>query len=709
MAGDVKISYGSTGFEKVNEELIQLERTGGGAHAWFKPLQSSLIEAERAGESFVSKLSSGLQSVASVAGGVVGEIAKIAVGITAVTGVIGGAATIAFASWSKSILTTTESFRMLEISLYGALKSWESVNKVSEFAKKYSAEYPAMYKDVMQAMQSFAYIPSMKPMLEKGDVTEMKKMMDIVQALTTMRPEQGTQGALFALREALSGNWRSLQMRFDLPIESIAKAGGMTMEQMTKSPAKAIKALEAFTGEFVGVDTMAMMAKNLGTQVDNLREKYNLWKESIGKAGFYDKVINYLLKLNEAFENLLKSETLEKITKQISSFMESIADKIAWIFTEGINWEGITDMKGALEAFRKVGQNAMDALREAWEVAKGPVSDALKGVITFGAEVAIDAAKDLFIPVGESIAAGIIVGLEQGMKEHPFAMMLVGFLTGAAVTPGGPMAKLIGGAVGMEAVALPSQIKTVKSLWQSYDEFMRGMGEQVEDKLGIGRKPESFVAKPYTGPRPWQKPEELAVTPPQAGWIQEWIGSYRPTKTTAPWQMGAEEKFSQYGMWSKMAGQLAAVGEEPEKKTPLSRLINKEIDWATMLRQEKVEAFKGQQMGRLEEIAGMPEAGPEIRGKVFGEMFGLSMAKGDFGKAESYMNKALNEMVLAMKQQAGVVEKDSLNLNAIAGNTGEMVGLLKSTPAESRSIPTKAEEWSEDELRYEVRNALRES
>lgn len=410
MAGDVRVQYESTGFERVNKELSSLEKTGTGAGNWFSPLQKTLKEAETAGVSFASKLSSELQAVGSVAGHVVTQLAKVATGITAIAGVVGGAATAAFAMWSGSVLKTTESFRMLEISLYGALKSWESVKTVSEFAKKYSSEFPAMYKDVMQTIQSMAYMPAMKPMIMAGDVKLMKEAMDIVQGLATMRPEQGVQGATFALREALSGNWRSLQMRFDIPVESIARSAGMTMEQMKSKPEAGFQALGAFTKEYVGVDTMSMMAKNLGTQVDNLREKYNLWKESIGKAGFYDKVINYLLKMNDVFENLLKSETLGRITKQISSFMESIADKIAGIFTKGINWEGITNLQGALEAFRKVGQNAMEALKETWEVAKGPVSEALKSVLTFGAQVSIDAAKDLFSLLVNQLLPGLLRG-----------------------------------------------------------------------------------------------------------------------------------------------------------------------------------------------------------------------------------------------------------------------------------------------------------
>jgi hypothetical protein len=472
----------------------------------------------------------------------------------------------------------------------------------------------------------------MQPMVMAGDVKLMKEAMDIVQALATMRPEQGVQGATFALREALSGNWRSLQMRFDVPVESIARSAGMTMERMKSKPEAGFQALGAFTKEFVGVETMAMMAKNLGTQVDNLREKYSLWKEAIGKAGFYDKVIDYLLKLNEAFENLLKSGTLDRITKQISSFMESVVDKIAGIFTKGIDWEKIGTLGDLGEALKQIARNAIEEFKKVWEFAKEPLAEVM---------------KDIFIFVGKAAGAAFKEALLPAIKE---------------------------------------QLKEVGDTLKSWDEWLR-------EKMGAPSKFKAPEIPEWKGPRPWrQKAEELAVTPPQPGWIQEWVGDYRPQKLT-PWQMGAEEKFAQYGAWSKMAGTLATAGEEPERKTAWSRYLGGGIDWPTMKRQEKTETFRGEQAKRLEEIVGMPEAGAELRGKAYSEMFNISMAQGEYGKAETYMNKALDEMIKTMKEQAGVAEKDSGNLSTIATNTSEMVALQKSRDGQEKSKPGEKERF----------------
>ena len=117
MSDDIKIKYGSTGFEKVARELASLEKQSGGSASWFAPMQKSLKDAESAGTSFTSNLSEGLGRTLSVAGGVAVKLAEVAMAVTAVAGVITGVGVAAFTSWSVSVLKTTESFRMLETSL----------------------------------------------------------------------------------------------------------------------------------------------------------------------------------------------------------------------------------------------------------------------------------------------------------------------------------------------------------------------------------------------------------------------------------------------------------------------------------------------------------------------------------------------------------------------------------------------------------------
>ena len=464
---DVTLKYASTGFEKVAKELADLEKMGGGSANWFAPMRQQLKDTEDAGVSFADKMKGALGKVGDVGLGLLETLGKIAGGIAVVAGIAAGAATAAFTSWAMSVLKTTESFRMLEISLYGATKSWEAVGTASAFAKQYAAEYPAMYGDVMKALQSFAYIPALKPMIKEGDVSAMKEMMHIVQGLMTMRPEQGVGGAIMALREALAGNWRSLMYRFDVPIASIAASAGMTMEQMKQSPEQAIKALKSFINEFVGAETMAMMAKNLGIQVGNLRDKYEMWLDVLGKTGVYAKVVDYLVKLNDWMDALMKSEKMQNWTKQINTALEAVVDGIVEVFTKGIDWENITDFASLMKALSKVADNAAEALGKLWDNIKEPIFAGLKAAFKFAADAIKPVVKEVFFPIGRDIASFIVEGLLDFMKEHPIIAGLLlgvkGAMMGAQV--GGAWGAVIAGGAGLLGGIAPAVIDSVKKLF----------------------------------------------------------------------------------------------------------------------------------------------------------------------------------------------------------------------------------------------------
>jgi hypothetical protein len=738
MAEDIKIKYGSTGFERVRKELREMEMVGGTSGEWFKSMQKSLKDAESAGSSLTKTLTSGLNSVVSVAGSTAIAVAKIGTAVVAVSGIITGIGVAAFTSWSMSVLKTTESFKMLETSLYGATKSWESVNKVSEFAKKYAAEYPAMYGDIMKAMQSFAYIPALKPMIMKGDVEEMHKMMTIVQGLMTMRPEQGVGGAIWALREALAGNWRTLQMRFDVPIASIAKSAGMSMEEMKRSPAEATKALKAFIDEFVGADTMAMMAKNLSIQVGNLKDKYEMWLDKLGKTGIYQKVVDYLIKLNDVQDRFMTSDRFQKWTEQINQFLEEVVDKIAGVFTKGIDWEGIATLGDFGEALKQVGRNAIEELKKVWEAAKEPLADALKGVFRFVGSAAGEAFKEAVLPAIKEVGSSMAKSMEEYGKEHPVkaSAARMGMGSAAGLFAAGPKGLLLGpalealkgyseliGLIGEKEVEGISAIERgLKQLFgttakgveelsaapaENLDEARKILGEITEmlsmpEIKNVGfRRALGLEALPET---PEKRAEEMKrwMAQPFKGWTGPW-GEQEPLKEAAAWKPKAASELEYYSSWAKMAKTMAER-EEVEKPTPFEaeglrmkefmavrekweygqmptedwRLFTKKFD-AETTKKMRLEDFASEREQKLSSILekAIAEKDVGVQGRVYGEMFNIAYQKGDFGKANEYMNKNLDAMLEQLKKSEKFETEDNQSLKEINESTTGTFEILK--------------------------------
>ena len=89
---------------------------------------------------------------------------------------------------------------------------------------------PIHFTEAMQVMTSMATLPSIRS--QAANPTFQKTMLENVQMLGMVNPEQGTTGALFAIREMLAGQYRSLQMRFQMSPDLLASYSGMTTQQM---------------------------------------------------------------------------------------------------------------------------------------------------------------------------------------------------------------------------------------------------------------------------------------------------------------------------------------------------------------------------------------------------------------------------------------------------------------------------------------------
>lgn len=84
---------------------------------------------------------------------------------------------------------------------------------------------------------------------------ELEQLLDLSQRLATLDPGQGAAGASIALRELLSGNEKSLAMRFELPKQALAAMGDESLTATQK-----LAALSEFL-DGVGVSSEAIKGK----------------------------------------------------------------------------------------------------------------------------------------------------------------------------------------------------------------------------------------------------------------------------------------------------------------------------------------------------------------------------------------------------------------------------------------------------------------
>ena len=269
-------------------------------------------------------------------------------------------------------MSIRESFRKYEISLGGIIRNTYSLGKTMKFATKYAAEYPAMFEEVLGTFRSLAALPALKPMFRKADEKDLKNIMGIIQGLATLDPIQGVEGAGIALREALSGDMRSVRKRFEIPPHAIAEAGGYSLNEITKDSQKALKAFGEFIKLNVPAKSMSDAAMTIGIQVGNLRDQYRSFvNEMMKSTGAYYEVVTALSDVNDWLTKVFASPALKKWAETAGKHMRAVVATIKSVLSD-IDWDkyiGKGDLLGGIIEAAKRTSIAFKAIIEKW---KGP-------------------------------------------------------------------------------------------------------------------------------------------------------------------------------------------------------------------------------------------------------------------------------------------------------------------------------------------------
>jgi len=210
--------------------------------------------------------------------------------------------------FQTSPLQRYESIYQTELLLSSSLGGKLNADVATETALKMAREYPLEATDILQAIRSLSVYPEVKPFI--GNEDYQRKLINVVSGLSLINPEQGVHGALFSIVEALSGSFRSLQMRFNISPEIIAREAHMSLGEMKSSPDKLIEGLERFIQNTVGLDVINAQKYSFTKQIGNIDDALNLFTKNI-------------FEVSGTYQNLSKASTA--FASGVSSILENPA------------------------------------------------------------------------------------------------------------------------------------------------------------------------------------------------------------------------------------------------------------------------------------------------------------------------------------------------------------------------------------------------
>ncbi|EJW14860.1 hypothetical protein M5X02_29280 [Paenibacillus alvei] len=382
-----------------------VSRVGGS----FGKLQSKVERASAAVSRMGSRASTAFSSVRKhvdkVGSGIGSITSKVFSLQTALIGLATGAAMKV--GYDKTIGSYMD-FEQAQAMIYGTfgMKNKKQADTYMNWAETYALTSPVLNsQEMIQGSSSY--------LAETRDMKQLAQMWDITERLIAKNPFQGVEGAVFSMRELLSGDAVSMADRFDFGKKDLNRIKDLPMQKKLDGMIKLLES-KGITRETV--DLVAGTSRGLMNQIDEtLGKSFKI----MGKPAV-DKVIRPWL---QGFQDALTDERMapyvkfgqQMLTGMSEAFTELASGAGKWI--DGIiNNPAFANLPTMGEKFYFVLTSIRDSFSN-WLSNGG--SETIQNMVSGMIKVVVQGIEDnmpAIISIGTGIGKGLAMGALDGLK-----------------------------------------------------------------------------------------------------------------------------------------------------------------------------------------------------------------------------------------------------------------------------------------------------
>jgi hypothetical protein len=237
----------------------------------------------------------------------------------------------------REFIDINEQFRGLEITLRSAFHSVDIAKALRNELMKITAMSPVPVEDLAEFMRASSVNPFMRGQIatqvSQGTVNEekgfLKDSIHLVEKILAFRPDKRTEDVIFSLREAFSGEFRSLIRRFDVPLSVITSAAKTSRAEMKADPRKAYDAINKFFSDLISPKAILEMLKQPSKlQAGIIEQAVKIPLGRIGEKGLFNKIIDKFWKMFLDLQDFVNNK-LDPIAKSISDSMSKAVDYLS--------------------------------------------------------------------------------------------------------------------------------------------------------------------------------------------------------------------------------------------------------------------------------------------------------------------------------------------------------------------------------------------
>lgn len=344
-SGELVIKQALANLDGLRERVERLSAAG--------PLSSKAMriigeDAERVANAYHGKLASAFGIVRNESNHLFDSIDRL--GHRAFYGLLGitAAASAGLYGLGNAFLKVNEDFAGLEITVKSSLQSTQAARRIRDEVAAITADSPLPFKDLGESTRNLVTMPysrgKIADQIATGTLSSkdgfFRQITTMVEQMVAFRPDKEAKDAIYSIREALSGQFRSLIRRFDIPSTALSLTSGKSLKELTNSPDETFKAMKQFFNSIITPEAINELVRQPKLLFQNAIEQvFHVPLLKIGDHS-YRAVVDQLVVLYDRITSFTKAKfdgMAVKIGQSVKSLFTTVSQagsKTAEFFME---------------------------------------------------------------------------------------------------------------------------------------------------------------------------------------------------------------------------------------------------------------------------------------------------------------------------------------------------------------------------------------
>lgn len=359
-------------------------------------------------------VTNGVRALTSGFGSLVSRINPVALGF----GAIATAAVGAYGAMKVFNATVGEAMKMQQ-SQFVITAMFDDEKLSSQYMKlmdEIAIKSPILDSQTMYG-NSKSFITASK------DLNQLEQMWSLAERLVASDPQQGLEGAVYALRELFSGDSKSIVERFEMPRSIMKDIKNLPLDQQLSQLDQYFNKIGLTTGL---IDKMGSAALGMWAQV---KERFQLIMRDMGEPSLVA-----VSKFLQGILDRIEGEDMKKFAnwggRVIENMISGLTDNAIRLYDWFVNLTKNPEFQSKSTLTGKINFVVEDIASklQAWYDGGGKDK-----IVQFGSDVAqvliaaMDATDEVFVlggKLGTSIYQGIIDGVKKSASESPIGKLI---------------------------------------------------------------------------------------------------------------------------------------------------------------------------------------------------------------------------------------------------------------------------------------------